>query len=389
MLSLTYLRLFVDPRPIPLRGLYGVALMASVMMLWASRADAQSAGSPQPEGSMAPLALWDPAPACNYTALTSWKDTVIIHMTEAPATSFRAWMDLCQAEESVHYLVTLSGEVWQMVEEDYLAWHAACYNARSIGIYHEGYSSDPSHPQVLYESSAGLVAEVCQRWGIPVEHSLMGPGIVAHSDITACCCGTGGDPGAGWDWDTYLRLVSGVVPPGIVGAASRRTHGDAGTFDVDPLTQEGIECRHGGPMLVEVTFDREVVAQGGPDPADVTASHGQVASVAVSAATVTVSLLNVSNAVGLYLEFPGIQGPEGTGVEDTLCLSVLTGDVTGDTTVNIFDLLSVRNALAQPVNETTFRADLDADGYLTVFDLLAVRNALTSAVASPCPMHLP
>ena len=60
----------------------------------------------------------------------------------------------------------------------------------------------------------------------------------------------------------------------------------------------------------------------------------------------------------------------------------LLGDVNCDCTVNILDLLAVRNKLRQdPGSAENCRADVTGDGTINILDLLAVRNRLRTS----CP----
>jgi len=165
------------------------------------------------------LATWDAAPSCNFSSTTHTSNTVVVHTVEGTAAGCRAWFKMCdhgsQGPSSSHYVVDSAGSVWQMVREAQTAWHASCFNATSIGIEHEGYAASSSHPQALYDGSALLTRDICNRWGIPkvkVTPTAVGTpaGIVGHVDITNCCCGTHTDPGAGWDWDYYIQQIAGV-----------------------------------------------------------------------------------------------------------------------------------------------------------------------------------
>ncbi len=167
-------------------------------------------------------AIWDPAGACNYSAIASTKDTVICHTIEGSAAGARSWFKNCSAQVSAHYVVSEAGGVWQCVDEDYKAWHASCYNSRAIGIEHEGYAASGSHPAALYNASGLLTRHLCDRWGIPKQKRTSGPGVIGHIDVTHCCCGTHTDPGNGWDWNYYIQQVNGGAPPPPTWAASYR-----------------------------------------------------------------------------------------------------------------------------------------------------------------------
>ncbi len=153
-------------------------------------------------------AAWDPAASCNFSTATNNKDTIVIHIAEGSYAGTISWFKNCASEVSSQYVVAYDGRITQMVRENQSAWHAGCYNSRSIGYEHEGYTAAASHPQAQYDASALLSRDVCNRWGIPKQHNTVGPGIIGHVDVTNCCCGTHTDPGNGWDWNYYIGKVN-------------------------------------------------------------------------------------------------------------------------------------------------------------------------------------
>src|SRR5690606_3826512 len=85
--------------------------------------------------------------------------------------------------------------------------------SRSVGIEHEGFAGSSSHPASLYNASALLSRNICDRRGIPKQHRTVGPGILGHVDANNCCCGgSHWDPGPGWDWSYYINQVIGGTP---------------------------------------------------------------------------------------------------------------------------------------------------------------------------------
>ncbi|MFD9263250.1 N-acetylmuramoyl-L-alanine amidase, partial [Streptomyces sp. NPDC059538] len=104
---------------------------------------------------------------------------------------------------SAHYMVRGDGHVEQLVREMDVAFHAAnrSMNERSIGIEHVGFVERPQDfTDAMYAASARLAADVCHRYGIPVDRThLVGHSEVPGADHT--------DPGPHWDWDRYIRMV--------------------------------------------------------------------------------------------------------------------------------------------------------------------------------------
>ncbi|PIM66196.1 N-acetylmuramoyl-L-alanine amidase [Streptomyces sp. JV178] len=157
------------------------------------------------------FALWEPASEANYTAAdrpTSHPvDLVIIHVTQ---TTYKNTMPVFwnpAKQVSAHYVLrSADGRVTQCVRERDIAWHAGNwdYNARSIGIEHEGWVERPDYfTSAMYEQSAALTSEVCDRYGIPKDRDhIIGHHEVPGTDHT--------DPGPHWDWTRYIRLVNAV-----------------------------------------------------------------------------------------------------------------------------------------------------------------------------------
>ncbi|MDX3521461.1 N-acetylmuramoyl-L-alanine amidase [Streptomyces scabiei] len=196
----------VRPLPSRRRLLRGTALAAlPYVLLPRPRADAR----PTPVDRTP--ALWEPASAANYTAADRPAgqpiDLVIIHVTQ---TTYKNTLPVFwnpAKQVSAHYLLRSGdGRVTQCVREHDIAWHAGdwTYNARSIGIEHEGWVDRPEwFTGAMYEQSARLTSAICDTYGIPKDRAhIIGHHEVPGTDHT--------DPGPHWDWDRYIRLVNTV-----------------------------------------------------------------------------------------------------------------------------------------------------------------------------------
>ncbi len=161
-----------------------------------------------------------PASSANYTNASRPSDygidTVVIHTMQGSYSGSISWFQNSSASASAHYMVRSSdGEITQMLDEEDIGWHAGDWstNANSIGIEHEGYIESPEtwYTEAMYQSSAALVADVCDRYGIPKDRSH----IIGHNEVPGCSSSGGGgsschtDPGSGWDWDYFISLVQG------------------------------------------------------------------------------------------------------------------------------------------------------------------------------------
>jgi len=168
-----------------------------------------------------PGAIWDAAASCNYSTAWHSSDTVVIHTMEGSLAGTRDWFKNCNhgdlGPSSCQYNIGKDGTIVQMVRDYQTAWHAGCFNGCAIGIEHEGSASDSTHPTAMYNASAALVKDLCNRWGIPKVRfapasTCGGSGICGHVDITNCCCGTHTDPGSHWDWTYYINQVNANAP---------------------------------------------------------------------------------------------------------------------------------------------------------------------------------
>ncbi len=148
----------------------------------------------------------------NFSYGRSSYQYVVIHTMQGSYSGCISWFKNPASNVSAHYLVRSSdGQITQMVEHRNTAWHAQCYNGRSIGIEHEGYVQDPArwYTDAMYRESARLTRWIADRHGIPRDRSH----IIGHVNVPPAC-NTGGhyDPGTGWNWTKYMSLVNGNAP---------------------------------------------------------------------------------------------------------------------------------------------------------------------------------
>lgn len=150
---------------------------------------------------------WSP----NYSAGRSSYTYIVIHTVQGSYSGCISWFQNPSSNVSAHYVVRSSdGQVTQMVEHKDTAWHASCYNSKSIGIEHEGYVADPGrwYTDAMYSGSAKLTRYIADRHGIPKTRTR----IIGHVEIPSACNGNGHyDPGTGWNWTKYMSLVNGTT----------------------------------------------------------------------------------------------------------------------------------------------------------------------------------
>lgn len=182
-----------------------------------------------------------------------------------------------------------------------------------------------------------------------------------------------GNTDNGYPPATYTVVGNSVCSAGNiepVDAISRKTHGSAGTFDIDlPLTgKPGIECRTGpttGDHTVVVTFSVPVTVTNvtvTPGPG-ATAAVAQTDGFSVDNAQVTVNLTNVSNAQTLTINLLGVTGGVNNG-NVAIPMSVLLGDVNASGVVDGNDVSSVQSNTRQAVTPQNFTNDVNATGII-------------------------
>jgi hypothetical protein len=159
----------------------------------------------------------------------------------------------------------------------------------------------------------------------------------------------------------------------LVSAVSRKTHGNAGTFDIDlPQTvKPGIECRTGGDTndyTILFTFVNNISVGA----ASVTSGNGSVMNFSVLDNQVTVNLTGVTNVQTIVVTLTGVSdGTNTSNVQATM--GVLFGDVSGNGTVSNTDVASVKSQVAAPVDSSNFRDDVTANGIISNTDVSSTK----------------
>lgn len=167
-------------------------------------------------------------------------------------------------------------------------------------------------------------------------------------------------------------------------AVSRKTHGAAGSFDVNlPITgSPGIECRSGGATndyTLVFTFTNPLTSVGGASVAagtgsvssnhiDSTDAHKYIVNITgvTNAQVITVSLANVTDSGGNF------------GSVVSASMAVLIGDVNATGLLTSGDTNLSKAQALQPVTESNFRNDINASGEITTGDVnLIKQNALS------------
>lgn len=142
-------------------------------------------------------------------------DRIVIHHNASTNknVAMNTWVAGGPANTSAHYEVTPT-EIIGCVGEQYAAWHCggtggydvpkmANPNQRSIGIENLNSTGAP-HWNIAdgtYENLAKLVADICKRYGIPLDRKH----VLGHNEVTATAC-----PG-GIDVDKVVKMAKGQI----------------------------------------------------------------------------------------------------------------------------------------------------------------------------------
>jgi hypothetical protein len=180
----------------------------------------------------------------------------------------------------------------------------------------------------------------------------------------------GGTSSNSFGSDTWLF---GLPPVQLVGLVSRKAHGSAGTFDIDLINGNGIECRTGGTSgnyTLVFTFANPLISVGG---ANVSTGTGTVSSRTIDGANphnYIVNLTGISNAQRITVSLSNVTDSLGnsSGLV-TGSMGVLLGDVTANLVVSNTDVASIKAQVAAPVTTSNFRNDVNANGIISNTDV--------------------
>jgi hypothetical protein len=166
----------------------------------------------------------------------------------------------------------------------------------------------------------------------------------------------------------------------ITGAASRKTHGSAGVFEIDlPLTgPSGIEDRSGGGShTIVLKFNNPLVA----GTASVTAGTGTASSVSFNGTEMLVNLTGVSNVRLSVLTARDVTDSDGNVISSVVVqVGFLIGDVDGNRSVNASDIGQTKAQSGASVTGANFRADVNANGAINAADITQVKTQSGTSV---------
>jgi len=168
-----------------------------------------------------------------------------------------------------------------------------------------------------------------------------------------------------------------------VSAASRKTHGPSGPFEVPlPLNgPAGIECRAGGGSNLDT---HQVVVKFGEAASfngvvDVIPEAGKQAELnglpTMNAANteLTINLKNVSDVQTLTMTLQNVVTAGGAAANVVVPMMVLAGDTNDDARVNVTDTTQTKSRSGQLTEGGNFRSDVNLDGRINVGDVNFVK----------------
>jgi hypothetical protein len=186
--------------------------------------------------------------------------------------------------------------------------------------------------------------------------------------------------GTGWGLDTVSIQDGFLCAPVPLSAVSRKTHGAAGTFDLN-LSLTGnptVEPRSGGPNnnhQVVVTFAAPITMSG----ASISAGTATVSSFTTNGSDALINLTGVTNAQKLGITLDGVTDGNNAGCVN-IPLAILLGDTSGNGTVNASDIGQTKSQSGQAVTASNFRIDVTANGAISASDISQVKTQSGTAL---------
>ncbi len=180
---------------------------------------------------------------------------------------------------------------------------------------------------------------------------------------------------AGQNAVTLSGFLTGPLPLQLTGAFSRKMHGALGPFDLPlPLTTPvGVECRSsGGNHAIMFTFSNDVVSGS----ATLTAGVGSVSGIPTFVNnTMTVNLTGVADVQKITVSLSNVTDSFAQVLPSAaVSMNLLSGDTTGDKTVNSGDIAQTKAQSGASLTDANFRQDVTVDGGINSGDISLVKS---------------
>jgi hypothetical protein len=242
----------------------------------------------------------------------------------------------------------------------------------------------PDHFRTLSEHWDGTA------WGIV---SSPNPSATRRNVLYGVACLSGSDCwAAGYYWDdnsvahTLTEHYTAPPPVALDAVVSRKTHGSAGTFDVDlPLTgTPGIECRSGGAngehtlvfsLLNSLNTVSGITATATTSSTTVPVMVLNTSGIGTDTHEYVANLSGVPNASHLTVTLNGVTDSANSFGDVSAHMDVLLGDVNSSGRTDSGDVTAVRNRTVSIPDQQTFRFDVNASGRIDAGDVTTTRNA--------------
>jgi hypothetical protein len=187
---------------------------------------------------------------------------------------------------------------------------------------------------------------------------------------------------------TLIEHYTAPLPPPVQLSAvvSRKTHGIAGTFDIDlPLTgPRGVECRSGGAngdYTLVFTFANSLT---NVDGANISSGTGSVTSSNIDSSDAhryAVNLTGVTNAQVITVSLKNVADSAGNFSPATAgSMAVLLGDANANGVVSNLDVSLVKAQVAVPVDSSNFRNDVNGNGTVSNTDVSVTKAQVGTTV---------
>ena len=254
------------------------------------------------------------------------------------------------------------------------------------GVSYDGNGNNGgSVPVDLNAYVAGAAAVVASNAGGLTRAGRM----FAGWNTAASGAGTHYNPGdavtvASGDVKLYAHWVTPGLTPILLSAASRRTHGASGAFDM-PLSLADIhdpstEPRQGPAQTIVFAFDMPI--NGGT--VAIAAGAASASAPVFSGNSLIVGLSGVGDQQYVTVSLSNVTSPGGAnGGSGSVRVGFLMGDVNQSRVVSIADLGLVNAQLAQGATAANFLKDVNASGTVTLADKGTTNFSLTRTLPPP------
>jgi hypothetical protein len=259
-------------------------------------------------------------------------------------------------------------------------------NVVGVGVGGGGVAGQAGTPAltVAYDATNGTELWATHYSGASGDEGNFG---LAVSPDDAHVFATGGGQTASADIATLSFTTGAPTPPPVqlVSVVSRKTHGDAGTFDIildcppcAGLAAPGVECRSGGASgdyTIVFRFSNNLTSVGTASVANGTGSVSSSAIDSDDAHNYIVNLTGVTNAQTVTVSLTNVYDSAGNGsssISDSM--KVLVGDTNADGFVNSADIGQTKSQSGNAVTSSNFREDVNADGFINSADIGLVKS---------------